>query len=641
MRLSNICLCLLVAGSVLPFALSAQAPGWIMERTNRSVFPDSPNAFCIYVSDINNDNYPDVVTVEGSSGTTTENTLRVYLNVQDTGSQTPATRMFVDVTAASGINAKPGTQDPSRGTSVVALADVNNDGNVDVVRGNYYHRLTTFVDQGDRCEVLLGNGQGHFTLVPGNGLHELGLVNPTGFSFLDYNKDGNVDLFIAPWSKDHDNNIWSSGYLMKGNGDGTFTYVSSQSGITQAEPMYGSAATDWNNDGWPDIATAPYCRTGGQLWKNNGDGTFTNVAVQAGYNAQYMSGDNGQPLCMWGSAPEDYDNDGDMDFFFNLVHGGSGANEGRSALARNGGVGDNYRLTPDRSLVVRKSPQSSHLGDYDAAWFDLDNDGMMDMAMTQGNYDAADRLYVFQQDQQHALVDVTSDLGLLLPGLKNLHRVEALDYDRDGDDDLILCRLGSVRSLHVLENNIGNTNNWIGISLRAPQGVNRSCVGARIYVWAGGVEHMREVYAGRGNAAGQQPFAMLFGIGSHTKVDSVKVAWPNKERSETTVRPPGINRYIEITASGLYVGDMDNAIKPAINLFPNPARDFILVQSNNYMLESIMIYDMLGRPVKQMHARDMAGGAVYCSTKELAPGQYILKGVGRDGRVIGQSFIKE
>src|SRR5690606_4100460 len=121
--------------------------------------------------------------------------------------------------------------------------------------------------------------------------------------------------------------------------------------------------------------------------KNNGDGTFTDVAAAVGYNARYMAGDGGQTMCMWGNVPEDYDNDGDMDFFFNLVHGGAGANEGRSAVVVNGGAGNGYKLTPDRSLTERKWLQSSHLGDYDASWLDVDNDGLMDLVLSQGHYD--------------------------------------------------------------------------------------------------------------------------------------------------------------------------------------------------------------------------------------------------------------
>ena len=630
----------LIACMAAACLLQAQTPGRMSVNTSR-VGLDSVTAFCLYVADINNDHYPDIVTVDGSWSVTAESPLRIYLNVQDTSGGNAGGRMFADITASSGVNAKPGGG-VSRGTLVAALADVNNDGNVDLVRGNYYHRLNGFTDMGDRCEVLLGDGQGHFILVPRNGLHELGLVNTMGFSFLDYNKDGNIDLFIAPWFKDYDADIWDMGRLMRGNGDGTFTDVTAQAGIDRQEPMYGSSVVDWNNDRWPDIATAPYCRTGGQLWKNNGDGTFTNVAGSVGYNAQYMQGDNGQNLCMWGNVPEDYDNDGDMDFFFNLVHGGTGSNEGRSTVVRNSGASGGYRLTADRSLVTRNMPQSSHLGDYDASWLDLDNDGLADLVMTQGHYGpATDRLYVFRQDDDHHLADITESLGLLGAEQFDLHRVEAMDYDLDGDDDILYCRNGGTRRVHLIENSMSRDNSWTGISLRAPAGVNRSCIGARVEVWSGGVRRMREVYAGRGNGAGQQPFAMLFGLGSTAGIDSVKVAWPDAAGTVTHVMHPPVNRYLEITGTGLAVRDPREAQEGLLQMYPNPAKDYILVTCGNDTVRGTFeVYDVLGRKMPGEGCPRYMRGTCYYAVKDLVPGQYIMRVTTKDGKSFSRVFVK-
>ncbi len=616
------------------FQMHAQTTDWVSLATEK-VKLDAERAFCIYVSDINNDHYPDMITLHGDA---TENSLRVYMNVADA---TSSGRIFVDVTDASGVNAKPGGG-PSRTTLTVALADINNDGNVDLVRGNYYHRLVGFTDHGDRCEVLLGDGKGHFTLVPDNGLHELGLINTIGFSFLDYDKDGNIDLFIPTWFKDYDNEIWSPGYLMKGNGDGTFTNVTAQAGITFNEPMYGSSVVDWNNDGWPDIATAPYCRTNGQLLRNNGNGTFTNVAQQAGYNARYMQGDAGRNLCMWAAVPEDYDNDGDMDFFFSLVHGGNDPNEGRSAIFLNGGAANNYKLTPDRDLMVKKNPQSSHNGDYDGSWFDLENDGLMDLVMVQGTYaPTTDRLYIFHHGQDHVLTDITGDLGLLGPGLRDLHLVEAMDYDLDGDDDIIFCRTGQPRTLQLIENRIGQDNNWTAVSLRAPNGVNKSSIGARIHVWSGGVKRMREVYAGRGNASGQQPFTLVFGLGNHTVIDSITVQWPDAAGSKTTVVNPPVNRYLEITSTGLLVRNTEaQTIAPELKLYPNPAKDFILVQvADNTPVRMLEIYDALGRKVDAVQYEDQQATR-YLSVKSLLQAQYFVKVTTAGGAVFMRPFYK-
>ncbi len=634
---------IIFVAATMATSVFAQDNTWVNLSTTKAGL-DTAGAFNVFVTDINNDHFPDFVSLKGDWSVGTENALRVYINVPDTGSSDPAARMFVDVTAQSGVNAMPGSAGVSKGVLVAALADVNNDGHVDIVRGNYYHTDPATIADG-RCEVLLGDGEGRFTLVPDNGLHELGVINVMGMSFLDYDKDGNIDLFIARWFQNYGLNIWSPGILMKGNGDGTFTDVSAQTGITSAEPMYGCSVVDWNNDGWPDIATAPYCRTNGQLWKNNGDGTFTNVAAQAGYNARYMQGDNGQNLCMWSAVPEDYDNDGDMDFFFSLVHGGTGVNEGRSAIALNGGASDNYKLTPDRSLMTRNNPQASHLGDYDGSWFDLDNDGLMDLAMAQGHYDQPrPRLYIFLQDAMHHLDDITGELGLVRTESNNIHLLEVLDYDLDGDDDILLCKDALPRPLHLIENHIGQENNWTGIRLQAPQGVNKSCIGARIYVWSGGVQRMREVYAGRGNAAGQQPFAMLFGLGSNASIDSIRIVWPDAAGSVTVVKNPPVNEYLGVTKNGLNVDEVKHSsVSAQLRLYPNPSSgDFILVQlSNNTPIRTVEIIDAMGRHTGRVFSYSDKMAVRYCDLEGLAPGIYFIKASAYGQSTCVGSFIRK
>lgn len=238
--------------------------------------------------------------------------------------------------------------------------------------------------------------------------------------------------------------------------------------------------------------------------------------------------------------------------------------------------------------------------------------------------------------------DITGDLGLLKNELKDVHFVKVMDYDLDGDDDLLVCRNGQPRSLHLIENRIGQDNNWTGVQLRAPHGVNKSCIGARIYVWSSGVQRMREVYAGRGNAAGQQPFAMLFGLGSNTVIDSVTVAWPDAAGSTTTVHNPPVNRYLEITAAGLSVADASNdAVPGMLKLYPNPAKDFILVQvSNNEPLERIEVYDVLGRSVNQMKKLSPDEVTVYCNTDHLPQGQYLIQVATVSGRSFSGVFMK-
>jgi len=331
--------------------LLAQDATWFSDITEQTRLTGA-KAGQISALDVNNDGYPDLLLQNLSYDRSMKT--RIYLNLQDPESSDPKDRIFVDVTDSTGMYANPDPSVTGRIADVWAMADVNNDGYPDMVTGLFYYYVSTFNDLGDAAEVLLNDGTGRFRLVKNNGLHELGKFPCTGFSFLDYDLDGKLDIYITVFSADHQNNIWIPGFLMKGNGDGTFQNVSQESGIDQvAEPNYGAGVTDWNNDGYPDIMTCPYCRTNGTFWMNNGDGTFTDVTNVIGYTGKNGMTGNVDPgigpreLCQWEALPADYDNDGDMDIAQMLVHGGLNANEGHSPLTINSGPDDGFKLTWD------------------------------------------------------------------------------------------------------------------------------------------------------------------------------------------------------------------------------------------------------------------------------------------------------
>jgi hypothetical protein len=423
---------------------AAQDTTWFKNVTS-SVGLDSVSAFYMMVTDVNNDDYPDLLVVR-TGDIYSKDAMRIYINIQDTNSSDPLDRIFLDITPISGINANVNPDSTGHRILNAVFADVNNDGNVDMITGNDTYNLETYYDNGDRGEVLLGDGTGKFTTVIGNGIHEIGLNNPTGHSFLDYDKDGKLDVFMGTFFLNYAGNIWNHGYLFKGNGDGTFTDVTSSSGIDmKLEPLYGCQVTDWNNDGWPDILSSPYCRTGGTLWRNEGNGTFTDISAIAGYNTRFMQGDgypNGQNLCNWIAAPEDFDNDGDMDLMLALVHGGNDAGEGHSTIVINEGADSSYHLHWELNRITWDPPKSSHHGDYDVSWYDFDNDGLEDITLTQGHYmPATDRLYMFHQNPDHTFADVTSELGFIGKTVyKSTHATEPLGYDLDGDDDVLFSK---------------------------------------------------------------------------------------------------------------------------------------------------------------------------------------------------------
>lgn len=549
---------------------------------------DSARGTRIMLADINGDKYPDLI---WGTGNLNKNTIGVFLNIPNPDENSKYKRIFTDFTAASNINQNRDAGKTGRIVDVAALADVDNDGDVDLVTSIYYHRLQMYQganDPGDRSEVLLNDGHGHFSIKENSGLNNLvlvdtlpvGLVNCTGLSFLDYDYDGKIDLYMSTWFSDYARNTSHVDYLnkfimpdalLKGNGDGTFT-LQEHSGIeTVVQPEYGVNITDWDNDGWQDIITSPYCRSGGSLFRNNRNGTFSDVASQVNYSAQLKQGDGGQNLCQWEALPGDFDNDGDMDLLQVNVHGGNQEGEGRTHLTINKGASNNYKFEWDLSRLKRIAPTTStHFGDDGGTWMDVNGDGKLDVLIGQIGYnDAASgtnmqgqtKVYCLLQNQDGYFDDITSKLGFNKT-LKNGHSIEPCDYDLDGIQDFFVSHqyidttivdgqqvINNYMQIELLQNNIAKDSNHITISLDPPATCNKSAIGSRIYVYSDGKAQIREVQAGLGHFGCQQSFIQNFGLGKE-QIDSIVVRWPNSSQQLYKFRNPPINSYMKLGPQG-------------------------------------------------------------------------------------------
>lgn len=673
-----------IAAIAVPNQLAAQDTTWFTNITAQSNLTGA-KAGQISALDINNDGWPDLLLQNLSydrSGKT-----RFLLNLPDPASSNPKDRIFVDYTDSTGMYINPNPSATGRVADVCAMADVNNDGYPDLVTGVFYYYVASYKDSGDVAEVLLNDGTGRFRLVKNSGLHEIGLFPCTGFCFLDYDLDGKLDIYITVFSLDHQQNIWIPGFLMKGNGDGTFTDVTVASGIDQvSEPNYGASVTDWNNDGWPDIVTSPYCRTTGTLWKNNGDGTFTDVSAEIGYTAKNGMTGNVDPgigareICQWEALPADYDNDGDMDLAQILVHGGLDANEGHSPLTINGGTADGYKLSWDLkkfdrplisliktwndtlkssqgtdSIVGRRTPSGTgHLGDQAGSWLDWDNDMLQDIIISTTGYDPAnDRAYMEHQNPNHSFTDIAKKTGLSA-WLRPAHSNRAFDFDLDGDDDLavIFAPLTSyvppsdramANQVLLVRNNIGNRNNHVTVKLKAPAGVNFNAIGARIYLYAGGVRQMRDIQSGVGRWGMMQPFDLNFGLAQNSRIDSIIVRWPAKGLPTTTVIDPPINQVVVIDGNGMVGGADDNVAQDesiALSLSPNPTSDWMTAHLSPGLRGNgkIEVYNGLG---ERIHTAPLNGTEyVRVPVESLADGYYMVRVVSSQGRTVTVPFIK-
>jgi hypothetical protein len=417
-----------------------------------------------------------------------------------------------------------------------------------------------FVSYWGRNVFYHNNGDGTFTDVTETaGLLENGAVWGAGCCFLDYDRDGHLDLFCASYvnfdpaqTPKPGEAIYcrykgipvpcgpqgfsgGSNRLYRNRGDGTFENVSVKSGIANPRgragaaftksnwrPVgaygMGAAAADFDNDGWPDIYvasdTAPSL-----LYRNNRDGTFREIAVEAGCAFD----ENGAALSGMGVAVGDYDGDGWLDIARTNFSGQV------TAVYRNDGVGG-FR---DASLETGLGANRKYLG-FGAVFADFDNDGWEDLFVANGHVysQLADRGLYLDYKEPKLLYrnlgnghfeDISARSG---PGIgtPSVSRGCAFgDLDNDGNLDIVVNNLDAPPS--VLRNAGGNSNNWLMVKCVGSRS-NRSAIGTRLRLTASGRTQIREVMSGSSYYS-HNDMRVHFGLGAARRVDRLEVAWPS------------------------------------------------------------------------------------------------------------------
>jgi hypothetical protein len=416
----------------------------------------------------------------------------------------------------------------------VCIGDYDNDGYDDLF-------LTYF----GKNVLYHNNGDGSFTDVTEEaGLKQTGTRYASGCTFIDYDRDGNLDLFVARYIdldlattpigganryckyKDVSVNCGPMGLnkefcsLYHNNGDGTFTEVSAKAGIRAPGGRFGLTAVtfDYNNDGWPDLFVA--CdSTPNLLFRNNHDGTFTEVAMEAGVA---VNGD-GQEQANMGVAVGDYDGDGWLDLF--LPH----FSDDTPLLLRNV-KGDFFDdLTYAAGLAVNTQYVCWGVG-----FADFDNDGWLDLFHVTGTvYPEVEKVYpeyrfktkriVYENNGNGTFDEVSERCG---PAVLEPHASRGCafgDFDNDGNLDILVMNMSEPPSLLKNENHSGN--HWLNVKLVGTRS-NRSAIGARVTLTAGGQRQVREVL-GASSYISQSDLRQHFGLGQARKVDQVEVRWPS------------------------------------------------------------------------------------------------------------------
>ena len=499
---------------------------------------------------------------------------------------------FTDITKQAGITFKHSYGDHNLDNIVegtgggVCVFDYNGDGLMDLyfVTGTWTNNVSSNEGRDLRGKLsnklYRNNGDGTFTDVTeqagvgGNG------VFSSGCSAADYDNDGHVDLYVLNYGR----NI-----LYHNNGDGTFTDVSKQSGLDDPRWSLSAVWFDYNNDGLLDVFVAnyilyddgkfrdyypaagypgplSYSPQPSALYRNNGDGTFTDVTKEAGvfkegramsvtasdfrnaglldifvtndamenhyfentgkgafienaldYGVAY--GENGQGVSSMGPVVGDFNRDGLLDIFIpNLNY----------CILYMQTIEKGRRSFVDRTAISGLSLAMAQYAGWGAVAFDYDNDGWLDLFTTHGDahHEYVEENTLMRNEGNGRFEDVSDRSGQHFKE-KHVGRGAAwADIDNDGDIDLVISNLND---RPILLRNDGGTrvNNWLTVDakLKFPTGV-RDAIGARVTVTTGSLKQIEDVVPMRGYMSQGDPRAH-FGLGKAQYADSVEIRWPD------------------------------------------------------------------------------------------------------------------
>lgn len=430
---------------------------------------------------------------------------------------------FSDVSVGSGL-------DSCVSGFAVSVGDYDNDGRPDV--------FVTRAGFLDGASVLYrNNGDGTFTDVTEKaGLS--GWMSTFNASWVDYDGDGHLDLFVCS----NLNGMLGRKVpdrLFHNNGDGTFTDVTERSGIQTPWPTLGSAWGDFNNDGYPDLfLSSAFGRS--QLFRNNGDGTFTNVSRGAGIDEPCLGS-----VAFWC----DYDDDGWLDLvqclwcphedMLHSLRHGTGPEHGRSTrIFHNNRDGTFREIAREMGITESWGSMSGNAGD-------IDNDGRLDLLLGNGGpqMDRAEPAVLLQRDASGRFRNVTFTAGL--PPFGKSHGANMADLFGDGRLSILLASGGfypgepMTTEVYRPKERLGN---YVSVKLKGTAS-NRDAIGARLRLYAGGRVQHRLVSGGSG--FGSMPFDQHFGVGASTSIEALEIDWPSRRRQRIEAVP--VNTAIVIT----------------------------------------------------------------------------------------------
>jgi hypothetical protein len=459
----------------------------------------------------------------------------------------------------SDVTQKAGVADIGWGMGA-AIADYNNDGFPDI-----------YVTCVGPNHLLKNNGDGTFTDVT----QKAGVGDPrwsAGASFVDYDSDGWLDLFVSNYVSFDFNNLPEFGKdktcqfkgvavqcgprgmpgdgdsLYRNNGDGTFTDVTKKAGVSDPNGYYGMGviSSDFDEDGLMDIFVANDS-TPNFLYHNNGDGTFKEIGFLSGTALN----ENGAAQGCMGVTVADYNHDGNLDLFV------TNFDDDYNTLYRN----DGRNSFTDVSYAARLAAVSLPYVGWGTKFFDYDSDGWVDLFVANGHVypqikNFHQRNFVHRNLRDGTFAEVSEQLGSPFAQVRAARGVAFGDLDADGDVDVVINNLDGGAIL--LRNDGGNSNNSVLIKTIGVRS-NRDGVGARVKVVSGDLVQKDEVRSGDSYLS-QSDLRLHFGLEKRAKIDLIEIRWPSGAIDRITDAKP--NRVLTIKEGQGIVEQKDYKIAP-------------------------------------------------------------------------------
>lgn len=474
---------------------------------------------------------------------------------------------FTDVTAKAGVS-------NDRWGFGVAVGDYNNDGWPDLYVTNF-----------GKNRLYRNNGDGTFTDVAEQAGVAVSGATPiwtAAAAFGDYNRDGNLDLFVTGYLKydlDHPPTPGSAtvsynfceyrgvttpcgprglpgerDFLFRNNGDGTFTEVAEKAGVSDPNGYYGFAAAwvDVDDDGWPDLVVANDS-TPNYLYRNRGDGTFEDISYASGFALN----EYGREQASMGIAVGDYDNDGRVDLYV------TNFSDDYNTLYHNEGGGNFLDVTFQAGLG---EPTIPFLG-WGTGFLDYDNDGRKDIFVADGHVyrlvDKTDwgttwaqRPLLFRNLDSKRFQEVPPATGSGLAVVIPARGAAFGDLFNDGHVDVVINNIDAPPT--VLRNVVQNGNNWILLKLVGGPQSPRDATGAVVLLTAGGLAQRGDVLGG-GSYSSHSDQRLHFGLGTATKVDKLEIRWPSGRRESVPL--PAVDRIFTIVEGKGVLEDKGNPVE--------------------------------------------------------------------------------